>query len=550
MDRRGVAVGAQPTVGRGGRTLIAVVPTVFLGYFFLYPLISILTTSFTTDGSLDLSAFGDVLTRPTLRGTAFFTIWQATVSTLLTVLAGLPAAYVFARFRFRGRSLFRAAVTIPFVLPTVVVGTAFLALIGPNGALGVDLSRTIWAILAAHVFYNYAIVVRTVGTLWEQLDPRLEEAARALGASRWQTFKEVSLPLLRPAIAAASSLVFLFTFTSFGVILILGGLEFRTLEVEIWRQTTSFLNLDVAAALAVLQLVGVAGILVAYARYQQRRAIEQPLKPPGLTARAPTTLTERGLVAATLGGTAVLLGAPIAVLVGRSFRTPVGWGLDHYGSLAEGGASALFVTPTEAISNSLAFGTVATVLAVTVGLMAAAVVAYRKGRLSRGFDTFLMLPLGTSAVTIGFGFLIALDQPIDLRASAWLIPIAHALVAIPLVVRTAVPVMRSVQTRLREAAAVLGASPAQAWREVDLPLIGRAAAVGAGFALAVSLGEFGATSFIVRPDSPTLPIAIFRLLSQPGAANFGQAMAMSTFLVILTGAAILIIDRYRVGSEF
>ena len=80
-----------------------------------------------------------------------------------------------------------------------------------------------WAIVAAHVFFNYAVVVRTVSTLWTHVDPRLEEAARLLGASRWRAFREVTWPLLRPAVTAAASIVFLFTFTSFGTVLILGG---------------------------------------------------------------------------------------------------------------------------------------------------------------------------------------------------------------------------------------------------------------------------------------------------------------------------------------
>ncbi|MFQ5555734.1 MAG: ABC transporter permease, partial [Acidimicrobiia bacterium] len=223
-------------------------------------------------------------------------------------------------------------------------------------------------------------------------------------------------------------------------------------------------------------------------------------------------------------------------------------GLTHFRNLASTGADrATFVPPTTAIGNSLRFALTATLIAVTVGLLAAAVVSYRRGVMSRWFDTLLMLPLGTSAVTIGFGFLVALDAPIDLRTSVALIPIAHAVVAVPFVVRTTVPVMRSVRHRLREAAMTLGAAPHTVWRLVDLPLVARAALVGAGFAFAVSLGEFGATSFITRPDRPTVPVAIFRFLGQPGALNFGRAMAMSTILMALTAAVIVAIDRLRVG---
>jgi thiamine transport system permease protein len=524
--------------------LLIAVPVVFIGYFFLYPLVAIILRGLAPDGHLTAQPFVDVFSDSSLRGVAWFTLWQAIVSTVVTVAIGLPGAYVLARFEFPGRKIVRALTLVPFVLPTLVVGTAFLALLGPSGVLGIDLKGSIWAILIAHVFFNYAIVVRGVGTFWEQIDPRIEDAARVLGASRWTTFRTITLPLLRPAIVSAAALVFLFSFTSFGVILVLGDLSHTTLEVEIWRQATAFLRLDVAAALAVLQLIGVGAILVLYTRYQERRSIQLSLLPPTETARRPSTRAERALVAGNLIFMALFLGTPLAVLVVRSFRTPDGFGFRNYVELATNPTgTAAFVPPIEAVGNSLLFALGAVAIAGLVGLSAAVVISSIGGRTGRTFDTALMLPLGTSAVTIGFGFLIALDQPIDLRASLVLISIAHALVAIPFVVRTTVPVMRSVQHRLREAAAVLGASPSRAWREVDLPIVARALLVGAAFAFAVSVGEFGATAFIARPATPTLPIAIFRLLGRPG--SLGHAMALSVLLMALTAAAVVVIESVR-----
>ncbi len=207
--------------------------------------------------------------------------------------------------------------------------------------------------------------------------------------------------------------------------------------------------------------------------------------------------------------------------------------------------------PIEALANSLLFATATLFIAGTLGTMIAVVVGYRRGWLPRTFDALVMLPLGTSAVIVGFGFLISLDQPpIDLRASVLLIPIAHSLVALPFVVRAMAPVIRSIDPRLREAAAVLGASPRRVWQEIDGPLVARAALVGAGFAFAVSLGEFGATLFIARPDTPTVPIAIDKLLSRPGALNFSQAMALSTILMALAAGSMLLIERWRTpGSQ-
>jgi thiamine transport system permease protein len=524
---------------------LASVPVAFLLAFFVWPVGSIIATGLFRAGHFDLDPFRRALSG-NLLGIAWFTLWQAAASTALTLAAALPGAYVFARYDFPGKRLLRALATVPFVLPTVVVGTAFLALVGPGGTLGVRLDGTIWAILAAHVFFNYAVVLRTVGGLWAHLDPRLEEAARLLGASRWRVFSRITLPLLRPALAAAASIVFLFTFTSFGVVLILGGARLATLEVEIYRRTTAFFDLPLAAVLALVQLVGVTALLLAYSRYQERRSVEQTLRPAAEVAHRPRTAGERALVAGVLVPTYCFLLGPLALLVARSLHGPTGWGLASYHALGEPGRTgAVLVDPLEAVGNSVSFAAVATLVALAVGLMAAAVIAYRRGRAGRWFDALLMLPLGTSAVTIGFGFLVALDAPVDLRSSWVLIPLAHALVAMPFVVRTVVPVMRSVRTRLREAAAVLGAAPRRVWKEVDLPMVARAAAAGAGFAFAVSLGEFGATAFIARPNTTTLPVAIFRFLGQPGALNFGRAMAMSVILMVVTAAAVTLIDRFR-----
>ena len=423
----------------------------------------------------------------------------------------------------------------------VAVPLAFLAL-GFTPSLG--------AILLAHVFFNYAVVVRIVGGFWAHLDPQQDDAARVLGASRLRAFTTVMLPALRPALLGAAAIVFLFTFTSFGVILILGGPTRSTLETEIYRQTAELLNLRTAAALSVVQVTAVAGMLLVVGRAEGRHRVALRLRAARVTGRRARTALERLLLGGNLAVMAALLGAPLAVLVARSFATSGGPGFGFYSALGHLHAnSVLFVPPTDAIVNSVVFAAEATVVAVGIGGLAAVAVAQtRRGRL---LDGALALPLGVSAVTVGFGFLIALDKaPLDLRTSWLLIPIAQGTVAIPFVVRTIVPVLRSIDPRLREAAMTLGASPARVWREVDGPIVARAGLVAAGFAFAISLGEFGATVFLARPDTQTLPVIIFRLLGQPGELNFGAAMAASTILMGLTAAAVLLIDRVRVARVF
>ncbi|MEU0193782.1 iron ABC transporter permease [Streptomyces afghaniensis] len=534
--------------GSAARLGLIAVPIAFFAVFFAYPVAAIVARGLKVDGVWQFGRIGEVLAQSDVRHVLWFTTWQAVVSTALTLLVALPGAYVFARFDFRGKQVLRAVVTVPFVLPTVVVGTAFLALVGRGGLLdelwGVRLDTTVWAILLAHVFFNYAVVVRTVGGLWAQLDPRQEEAARMLGASPLRAWRQVTLPALAPAVAAAALMVFLFTFTSFGVVQILGGPTFSTLEVEIYRQTSEIFDLSTAAVLTLIQFFAVGAILALHAWTVRRRESALRLVDPSVTARRPRGTGQWALLGGVLVTVVVLLLLPLAVLVQRSLDAP---GFGYYRALTRNDGGVFLVAPIEAIGNSLSYAVAATAIAVVIGGLASVTLTRRDaGRFVRGFDALLMLPLGVSAVTVGFGFLIALDEPpLDLRSSWILVPLAQALVGVPFVVRTMLPVLRAVDVRLREAASVLGASPWRVWREVDLPMVRRALLIAAGFAFAVSLGEFGATVFIARPDNPTLPVAVARLLGRPGELNYGQAMALSTILMVVCAVALLVLERLR-----
>ncbi|MBB5852751.1 thiamine transport system permease protein [Amycolatopsis umgeniensis] len=519
-----------------GLAALAVLPLGFLVVFFAWPVAAIIGRGFGSGGVG--TAIGDPLTWKL----AGFTVASAGVSTIVAVLAGLPVAFLLARVRLPGVSLVRTLVLVPFVLPTVVVGLAFRAL-WPDGGL--------LPLVLANAFFNVAVVARTVSGLWSHLDPRTVDAARALGASPWRAFRSVTLPALAPAIASSAAVVFLFCATSFGVVLILGGSKFRTLETEIYLRTVDLLDLSGAAALSLVQFAAVIAALVVGALARRRRENAVRLRSRSETARRP----RGGEWWAVFAGLAViaLLMTPIVALLLESVSTSDGWSFAGYEALAgRGSRGALQVSGWDAASMSLRTAFDATMLAMIVGVLASVVlVALRRtpGGLARGLgetmDAALMLPLGVSAVTVGFGYLVTLDAlPGDLRTSPLLVPLAQALVIIPLIVRMVLPVLRSVDVRLRQAASTLGASPGRVWREIDLPLTARSLVAAAGFGYVVALGEFGATSFLARPDAPTLPVAVATLISRPGELNNQMAYAACALLMIVTVVAVVLIDRF------
>ncbi|MBN8582028.1 MAG: iron ABC transporter permease [Anaerolineae bacterium] len=528
----------------------------FLLSFFFFPLFKILALTF------NLETFTDLNNPLIARNSLLFTFYQATLSTLLTFALGLPAAILFSKFEFRGKSLLRALTAVPFMLPTVVVAAAFNSLFGSNGLFSFlfPLSSFIphpspfILILIAHTFYNTSIVIRIVGNAISRLDPKLESSARSLGADTFHVWKDVIFPILRPSLLAAALLVFMFDFTSFGVILLLGGSQFATLEVEIYIRALQLPNLNLAALLSVIQLIFTLIFSILYSRTINQ--VQTQTAPRFSTARPPKTLKEKIFVitfALFLSSFFFLplISLPIRSLTrleadrGQRDQVQYGFTTDYYEELFINRRGSLFyVPPVQAAANSLGFAGITVILSLALGYPAAYALA-KPTRLEKILDPFLMLPLGASAVMMGLGFILSFGR---LIASPFFIPIAHTLIALPFVIRTLQPALASIPERLRQAASTLGASPFRVWQTVDFPILAHATLSAATFAFTVSLGEFGATLLITRPEYPTIPIAISRFLSQPGGLNYGQAMAMATVLMLLTTLSILLIEKLRFNN--
>ena len=540
--------------------LLWVLPLAFLLIFFYQPLLAIFRLVFSAQFSQGWKLFRwSQITKPLA-----FTLYQATLSTVLTLVLGLPAAYLFARFDFAGRKFLRVLITIPFILPTVVVTAAFNTLLGPRGWLNLGLMslfnlsappihmlNSLSAILLAHIFYNTSIVIRMVGSNLSRLRQNLPLAAQNLGASPW----------LMPAILSATLMVFLFDFTSFGVVLMLGGPQFSTLEVEIYNQAMNRFNLPVAGLLSIVQLAFTLLVSVLINRSKQPRYGKAALASESSGLREARTRWEKIFVIVMVVVLLLLMVTPTLSLLTRSFFTfdaargergelKTGFTLRYYRELFENREQSLFyVPPILAIRNSMIYAGITMLLATVLGLISVYAIQ-KSGKLSRFLEPLIMLPLGASAVTLGLGFLIVFGGTVLTQGRFQaLIPVAHTLVALPMVIRTLLPALRGIPENLRLAAKSMGASPLRVFREVDLPVLFRAIAVSLLFAFTISLGEFGASSFLSNTAMPTIPVAIYRYLSQPGALNYGQALAMSSLLMVVCVAGSLIIEQIRLPGE-
>jgi len=518
-----------------------VVPLAFVAATYGWPLVALVRRSFEESG---VRIVPSTLGNARLARIAWQTAAQALVSTLGAVVIGVPAAYCFARYRYPGRRLVWLGVAVPFVLPTIVVSSGFLSLVGSAG-LGRGEPGSWSLIVAAHISVNLAVIVRTVAGRLQTIDPRIEESARALGRGPLSAAL-VSVSAARDAIIGSSVIVFLFCLTSFGIVAVLGGGAVSTVEIEIWYQTTQLGRLDAGAVLALAQLVLVVGVLLIHLRTLRRRG-----SAPAVTTtrrRRPPSVAARATVAVCVAVQLACVAIPVGALLVRSLRVEGAWGLAHYRNLGDALAgTSLDVSPLRAALNSLAVGGIAGGVALVIGAAAALALARRQAGAAI-LEVSMMLPLATSAATVGFGILLAYrSAPLDLRGSALAIPLVEATIAMPLVARSLVPVFAAISRPQLDSASTLGAGSLRRLRTIIGPVVRPALALAAGLAFAVSLGEFGATAFLARDDSPTLPQLIFRLLNRPGDAAVGQAMALGVLMVVLTGGVFAALESIGGG---
>ena len=543
--------------------MLWLLPALFLGFFYFLPLVEIIERSGIIEQGIHLAASEwSIITKP-----LSLTILQAVVSTVLTLCVGIPGAYVLSHYSFPGRELIKAVLIVPFILPTVVVSACFTALLGPHGLLNeglmllfhlgsppVLLLNSFWAIILGHVFYNTSIIILILAEAWSRLNPNFSACARILGANRLQTALKVTMPLLAPALLSAALLVFIFDFTSFGVVLLLGGPMYATLEVEIYVQAIQMLNFRMATILSLIQIALTLALSVVYARISRTQAFElvpnfksgHPLK------NAP--FSQKTFSVGILTVLFLVFFTPLVALLLRSFTSytdnssgilsfvkSITW--TYYAELFINRSHNLFfVPPFQAIFNSVLFALITVAVTIPLGILV--VLALRRPHRVNGLlGSILMLPLGTSAVTLGLGLVLAFNTTSLYRIPfPILIPISHALVALPMVVRILQPSISSIPVSLNQSARLLGSNPWQVFKYIDLPLLRGPILVSAVFAFSISLGEFGATTFLNRPEYPTIPIAIFRFLTYPGQMNYGQAMAMSSILMLLCILSILFIQ--------
>jgi thiamine transport system permease protein len=541
---------------------------VILALLFLLPLSIILSKAFIdSEGGFTLSRLTEAFTSAYTIRILLFTLLQALVSTVVSILVGLPGAYLLATYRFPGKRLIRAICTVPFVLPSILVVLGFVIFYGNNGLINQLLIRifafkeppirvlySFTAIIMAHAFYNFPIALGLISSFWEQLPEHCNQVAATLGARRWTVFRTITLPRLMPAILSSATLIFLFCFSSFAIMLVLGGgPQFTTLEVEIYRRARMTLDQGGAAALSLLSIVVALVLISIYSWIQRSIARQEEIQETvqGRLPRLPRSFRAKTLVVVYSIFASVFVLGPLVGIVVRSFQAPgsrsgsleftTKWYEQLFGMQSQAGS--ILVTAGTAVVLSVGIATLTAVVSIIIGAMTAATLRLSKGKAKLSMELIAMLPMAVSSVIIGLGYYLISSFFNEGRTIGFiLIVFAHIVIASPFVLRTILPEYRKIPFTYTQASLTLGATVSQTFFKIEIPLLRGALATGAAFAFAISMGEINATLVLANAQLVTLPVVMYRLI---GSYNFPGACALGTLLIVCSALVFVLTESLR-----
>ena len=534
--------------------VVLAVPIIILVIFLVYPVTYVIAYGLLSGTG---SSFVETLSAYYTQFTLAFTVVQASISTILALLVGLPGAMLLARLRFRGKALIRALIIVPFVLPPIVVVVGFLQMFGSFGIIDsilmsitqsttsiLNLADGFVGIILAHTFYNAPLVMLLVSASMERLNPEIEESAEILGANSVSRFRRITFPHILPALSASAILTFLFCFMSFPIVLALGNGAYRTLEVQMWN-AFRWSDYGEASSIALIQILITVTLAISYMKLGRKTESES-----GPTATIRTTSLskykswEKSVIVVYLLLILILIGGPIASIFRAAIFDPItnSYTLDGFSYLMRSGSRG----GLEPLINSLFYGGLATLLSIIIGIPLAYALRSRTRGLPSLSSIMILLPLGISSITVAYGLMTVIAVPTGLNINPWpIIVIAQTIIGLPFTARSIEIGLKSIDPNILDQADSLGASRLQRLFFVELPLLIPSILVGAVFAFAMAIGEMSATLFIALPQNYTLAVAIYDNL---GVRRFVEAGASALILVAICVMAFLTMEKISEGS--
>jgi thiamine transport system permease protein len=466
------------------------------------------------------------------------TLLQSGASTCLALMIALPIAWAITQVPGRWADAVLLWVAVPFIVPTPVAAAMVSATCGPQSwcgsIFGVEMAQGFGFVIVVQAWYNAGLIVRVVSQAWSSISLRYQRAAATLSAPPWRQFWSVTFPLLIPSIVNSVLIVLLYCIGSFGIIVLLGGGRLVSLEVEIWRQTTQFLRIDIATLFALVQLLLSIALLTGADWIGTGGTFT-----PTMARPVPLNRWSERLALGVLMMTVCVFVIPYFTLLPKAFGTSEPFAAFQNLQYPVRG-SGISHSPLAALWRSVWVAALVTVLTICIAWIATTPRTFLR--------QLVVLPLGVSTITLSLGYVLWFGS-LGWLASPWVLVAVHTILATPLVARQVMVARNRLPTHYSDAAQTLGASPERTLRGIEIPMLRRPLVAAATFAYALSLGDYAAALVLTRPDSATAPLVIARMLNRPGAMNYAMSAALSVVFIVCCVAVMLVVQRASVDRE-
>lgn len=519
-----------------------IIVTIILLTFIIYPLFSVLNKSFIRNGRFTLDSYIRIFNTLEFRITLKNTLVLGFVVGILSTIIGFIFAYANVYLDTGLRKLFDMVSILPIVSPPFVLGLSAILLFGQQGII----TKRLLGIQNANIYGFKGLVMVQVMTFFPvaylvlrglllNMDPALEEASRNMGASTFQTFLRVTLPLMTPGIANAFLLTFIETVADFANPMLIGG-NYSTLATHIYMQAISNYDMEGGATIAVI-LLSLSILLFVIEKYfvEKRSYITVTGKSP----KKRGLITEQKIVLPIkiicIFVTVFVMSFYILVPIGALFKT---WGMDF--SLTLNHFKYVFNVGLKPFVDTIYLSAIATPITGIISMIIA-FLTQRKQFIGRSFIEFTsLLAMAVPGTVLGIGYILAYNtKPLLLTGTATILIIAFVMRSLPVGVRSGVASLAQIDPAIEEAAQDLGANTFQVFSTITLPLIKPAFFSSLVYAFVRSMTAVSAVVFLI---SARYNMLTTQIMAQADAGRFGVACAYSTILIAVVFAAVYFLN--------
>ena len=532
------------------QVFILILPIAFLLFFLVLPILFTLNSSFINinSGNFTFQNYISVLNDQLTQYFIYWTFYESIITTIIAIFLGVGCSYILTHYNVPAKRFIRNLLTVPFLLPSITVLIGFIVVFGDN----IFSSN---GIILANLFYNLPLMIRLTELGWISINPEYEVVAKSLSMSRLSYFYHVELRHLAPSILTASLLVFIYSFNGFAIVLVLGGIQYQTIEVRIYYLFLG-IQFDEASALAIFSLlinICVVFIYLHFSSQYQTNMENYSYETKDITKFVSKKLRMRIFRMVFFVFFSIVIFViciyPLLGIFQTAFIVNNKLSFKNFINLLSETIPPYGITVQDMVYNSLFFAISVLIISIIFSLLLNFGLNYKSTNnpppvLSFQYLTnvIVILPLMVSAITLIYSIFSLYKTTFLYENIGLIIIISDSLIAFPFANRIIATARSNINEELLDVGKSLGLNRLKVFLKIELPLLFSSIIVAGIFSFAISMGEFASTYFISRSNTATIPLGIYSLISIE--RNIPEAAALSSILILVTLFIFYFIERF------